>query len=497
MAAAIGLAAVLLSASARAEPGTRLWAFGSEGAVLSSPALGSGGDVYFGSYDSYLYAVAPEAGTLSWRFSVKPAKATQTAYIYSSPALGADGTIYFGTEEHNLTTGQSSGSFYAVAADGTLRWKYALDGAVYSDPAVGSDGTVYFACYEENHLYALNPNGTLKWKFTTSEGIFSDPVIGTDGTIYFGCDDHHLYALAKDGTQRWAFDTGGPVTASPAIGADGTIYIGTTSAKTLYAIDPNGAERWRFTTAGRVNSSAAITPDGSIVFGSDDGACYALRADGGLRWRFAAPGKVRSSPAVAADGTIYFGSDDGHIYAVDGDGILRWRYATGDYVFASPLIGMDGTIMVGSADRQLHAVRGTSAAAASAWPMFRHDHRHSGARPSTPAPPVAAPRIQAVSLTGGLVRFSWDSVPGTAYKVQHTSELIAGPWIDLAPAGVADSATMAIEDTTAASAVQRFYRIMIGAGEASTIAANGLRSTPKQTDSSIDPYSRPSLGTAR
>ena len=50
--------------------GTLKWKFKTKyrSPVESSPAIGSDGTVYVGSYDGYLYAIKPD-GTLKWKFN--------------------------------------------------------------------------------------------------------------------------------------------------------------------------------------------------------------------------------------------------------------------------------------------------------------------------------------------------------------------------------------------------------------------------------------------
>ncbi len=69
--------------------GGRKWTFTS-GGISASPALGSDGTIYVGSYGTpaYLYALSPW-GTNLWKFETP-------TYIFSSPAIGPDGTVYFG-----------------------------------------------------------------------------------------------------------------------------------------------------------------------------------------------------------------------------------------------------------------------------------------------------------------------------------------------------------------------------------------------------------------
>jgi outer membrane protein assembly factor BamB len=61
--------------------------------VKSSPAV-AGNVVYFGSFDSHLYAVETETGREMWRF--------KTGFrVFSSP-VAVDGVIYFGSDDGHL-----------------------------------------------------------------------------------------------------------------------------------------------------------------------------------------------------------------------------------------------------------------------------------------------------------------------------------------------------------------------------------------------------------
>ena len=61
----------------------------------SSPAIGSDGTVYVGSYDNKLYAINPKSGVKLWEFKTG-------FYVYSSPAIGSDGTVYVGSYDKKV-----------------------------------------------------------------------------------------------------------------------------------------------------------------------------------------------------------------------------------------------------------------------------------------------------------------------------------------------------------------------------------------------------------
>ena len=63
--------------------------------MLSSPAIGSDGTVYVGSWDNKLYAINGKSGIKLWEFETG-------RYVNSSPAIGSDGTVYVGSVDKKL-----------------------------------------------------------------------------------------------------------------------------------------------------------------------------------------------------------------------------------------------------------------------------------------------------------------------------------------------------------------------------------------------------------
>lgn len=178
-----------------------LWALNPDGSVLwqrniynpdgaldifSSAAIDPNGMIYFGGSvgDSSrrLWARHPD-GTTAWNFPTG-------GYVPGSPAIGSDGTIYVGSYDDKL---------YAINNNGTEKWSYTTGGDIYSSPAVGADGTIYVGSNDGN-MYAINPNGTLKWSYQTEGTVYSSPAIGPDGTVYVGSYDCNLYAFGPAGT---------------------------------------------------------------------------------------------------------------------------------------------------------------------------------------------------------------------------------------------------------------------------------------------------------
>ena len=215
------------------------------------------------------------AGDKLWEFKTGRA-------VSSSPAIGSDGTVYVGSWDKKV---------YAInGKTGDKLWEFETGDSVYSSPAIGSDGTVYVGSSDKK-LYAINgKTGVKLWEFETGDVVHSSPAIGSDGTVYVGSHDRKFYALnGKTGVKLWEFETGSRVSSSPAIGSNGTVYVGSKDKK-LYALDGenlkqifvNGKELfeikklWEFETADAVSSSPVIGANGIVYIGSDDGKVYAI-----------------------------------------------------------------------------------------------------------------------------------------------------------------------------------------------------------------------------
>jgi outer membrane protein assembly factor BamB len=319
------------------------WRFESDDWIQEGIAIDDDGILYFGDFDSYIYAVYPD-GTLKWRIRAE-------GWIDSTPALAEDGTIYVGSWDTGL---------YAINPDGTEIWRFGSGGSIASSPAIGQDGTIYCG-HTQGDIFAMYPNGTRKWRYKTGDGIYSHPAIGDDGTIYCGSDDKYLYALNPNGTLKWRFKTGAElgIGGAPSIADDGTVYIAGTWDNYLYALNPNGTIKWKCDIIVSC-SNPSIDNNGTIYVGGDE-KLYAVYPNGTLKWScFLGNGRWVSSgsaPAISADGTIYVGTnigsgvEGGDIIAVNSNGTIRFRKKIANrWIDSSPSIAEDGTVYIGTAN---------------------------------------------------------------------------------------------------------------------------------------------------
>jgi outer membrane protein assembly factor BamB len=319
--------------------GAELWKFKADRWIEGGPVVGSDGAIYFGCFDSNLYALYPD-GSLKWKFDTG-------GWIWSAPAIAEDGTSYIGSYD---------GFLYAINNDGSLKWKISI-GTTSSSPAIAEDGTIYMGTMG-NKIYAINPDGTEKWQYQTGYKITSDPAIGNNGIVYIGSGDTYLYAMYSNGTLKWRFKTGHYIKGPPSIAEDGIIYVGSWDDY-LYALFPDGSLKWKCKVGAGTETNPSIGPDGTIYVGGS--YLWAINPqDGTKKWSFDLGTDQhvhQSSPAVSADGIIYVGTNigetsGGDIIAVNPDGTERWRHRTANnWVESSPCIGEigeNGIVYIGS-----------------------------------------------------------------------------------------------------------------------------------------------------
>jgi len=149
----------------------------------SSPAMAEDGTIYVGTdpygaagYDPILvdtnfFAINYD-GSRKWAFVTGDG-------VESSPAIGENGTVYFGSYDSCV---------YALRDMGThaeLYWKYKTGGPVDASPTVGGDGTIYIGS-RDSTMYAFNPDGSILWTYDVGQQIESSVTIAGDGRIYFG-----------------------------------------------------------------------------------------------------------------------------------------------------------------------------------------------------------------------------------------------------------------------------------------------------------------------
>lgn len=323
---------------ANAEGAQLLWTFTTDDEVRSSP-LCSRGVLFFGSYDTNVYALNAKSGDFLWKVPSK-------AGICSSPALSGD-LLFIGSEDNYL---------YAFdARRGTQSWAYRTGGPIRSSPKVNKDMLVVGS--DDQYIYAfLADSGQVAWRYRTWNFVRSSAAFA-HGLTFIGSSDGNLYALdIINGTLKWKLHTLGAIISTPVV-VGNTVIVGSMD-NYVYAVDADtGYTSWRFECQRPVSSSPAAAGE-RVLIGSSDGYLYALDALSGRQlWDYDAGSAITSSPHVSpVSDNVYFGASNNYVYALDISlGELKWRYRTRGPVVSSPAIE-DGIVYIGSLDRKLYAL---------------------------------------------------------------------------------------------------------------------------------------------
>jgi outer membrane protein assembly factor BamB len=226
-------------------PSVIKWQYSINGDIYSSPAV-SGGKVYVGADNGYLYALSENVsentdtsnvineGKLLWQRKTG-------GKIRSSPAVVAPASTAVSTSAtavNMVYVGSDDGALYAFDENGQFKWKFPTSAPISSSPAVDKNGDIYFGS-ENGSVYALFPDGALKWVYRTRGPVRSSPAIGPDKKIYIGSDDGYLYCIGESDEPNREPDYNIVDTASPDTIENGGNPTIVTAAVTSQSDDPN------------------------------------------------------------------------------------------------------------------------------------------------------------------------------------------------------------------------------------------------------------------
>lgn len=246
------------------QDGAQLWRFKTKGPgtlatgiVFASPTLGVDGTVYVaGLYDPNLYALRPLDGSVKWvcRFPPEAGNPMSGGWPFASPVVGPNGTIY--------QTLLYDSHLYAIHPEtGTILWSVDLDsptlpgldkevkpnGSGWSEPVVGHDGMIYVSC-DDPYLRAVAPNGTIKWVTKLGDVGGFTLTVGSGGLIYAASDDGYIYEVDSMGHLAVRFEFGG-WPAFPVIAADGWLIAA--DSKDYSSLDPGAKNAvWAISSEG-------------------------------------------------------------------------------------------------------------------------------------------------------------------------------------------------------------------------------------------------------
>lgn len=324
-----------------AQNGSLRWKFLTQGIVRSRPAI-VGELVYLASDDGYLYGAEVQSGAQAWRTDIgnslprdkreKLGTSTDPTgwdYLQSSPVV-VNGQIYIGSLDGNV---------YALAADtGKINWTYKTGQKVRAMPTL-ADGVLYIGSWDES-MYALNAlSGQMLWT-TPVGGEVQSTALVANGLVYTASRKASVVALdAQTGEKKWEYDYGRNmwVESSPQL-VGNIIYIGSSGNKTVLGLDGQTGKVFTMFFSQAFHWSTPAIVDDTLYIGAtsfkqevNKGGLFALKlVDGKIShvsqeyWFLPVPEResaegnwsgVVSSPVVQK-GIIYFGGLDGKLYAI-------------------------------------------------------------------------------------------------------------------------------------------------------------------------------------
>jgi len=231
--------------------------------------------------------------------------------IYGTPVVRGD-NVYFGAYDSKV---------YALSlADGRPAWDrpFDTDGPIVAGLAA-SDTTLY-AASEDGYVYALElATGSPVWDrpFDTGAEVWGTPLLAGD-RLYVASVNGKLFALnAATGEEEWdrPFETGHGLISDPVL-ADGTLLVGGIDRE-LHAVKADsGEKRWPPFKTDNWFWGRPLVEGGAVYAPNLDGRLYALSlADGKPVWDapFEAKEPLRSAP-VLAGGTLVIVDRGGNVY---------------------------------------------------------------------------------------------------------------------------------------------------------------------------------------
>jgi outer membrane protein assembly factor BamB len=179
-----------------AASGNLRWHFKSGGLVKGSISQ-SGNRVYFGAYDTPVYALDLHTGKQIWRASSQP-RIGRTGTFYANAAI-AYGRVYIGATD---------GKMYSFGATtGKLRWSNGTGDFVYSSAAVWR-GNVLVGSYDGNFYSFDAATGDIRWRFHAGAKISGSASV-IDGVVYFATLSGRTFGLnARNGKLVWSYPAG-------------------------------------------------------------------------------------------------------------------------------------------------------------------------------------------------------------------------------------------------------------------------------------------------
>jgi outer membrane protein assembly factor BamB len=368
------------------KPGDLIWEFETGEDVISAPALGDNGYIYFGSYDNKVYALNSTTGEKIWDYDTGMP-------VTSTPAIGANSTVYIGALSNRL---------YAFGGKhGNVKWSFKTEGQVRTSPAISGDGHLVFGS-SDNYIYCLKENGELNWKFKTGGMVRSSGAIIED-TVIVPSWDKNVYAFdIISGENLWTVENRDNICWHPAVGASLNVYLAASQNK-LIVLGKNGDRKWSANTTKTMQTTPVFVDSGNVVFAGNS----LFNSKTGEKVDQLLTAAEFYTPTLTADETIYFSlSNYLKAFNLKTQKVI-WEFETNGSIEGSPAIDDQGVVYFGSRDNKFYAVQGTAPLAKTPWPTFgQNNKRTKVATVDKKEPPTISKHPEAKEvIEGDLVSF--------------------------------------------------------------------------------------------
>lgn len=326
------------------------WTFVGDGGLKSAPIV-SGGYVYEGSSNGWLYALTEDTGQVVWSDRVSTGFTNPDGGQYPALAIGQGGlaapfgsSLVFYTSavvtspSSKPTSGPDTAVAYQLDAQHTggqstdpLRlparrlWASALQGTPSYPLIVG--GHIYMTVVSSpTKLVAMNAaDGTALWPAVDLSTSWALPAYDGGHIFTIGADGQLRAFDAANGNQVWQTTLPQSTFHSPPTAANGSVYVSGrgSSNGTLFAVDEvTGAVRWSETVAGGDQSAPLVTATGVYVSYTCPQVYDFDPATGHLIWHI-------GSPSCTPDAGRTPVLSGGRLYVRDADSDLILDPATG------------------------------------------------------------------------------------------------------------------------------------------------------------------------
>ncbi len=262
-------------------------------------------------------------GRVRWKFglSVQPHGVHEEA---TGLTVTRDGSIFVSTSDTPDDDDSHTVTFYALRADGSLKWK-ARKTPMHVPPAAGPGDTM-LQITEYGALTSFRSDGSVAWMTHIPGFAPRMPVVDSRGRIYAASDgsaykQRSLTALNSDGSVIWT--TGSKGVLGAAVGQFDVIMTVDDRA-TLEAFTPEGSRLWSTNLTGKPTTEP-------LAIARNSGHAYVQTSEGvfcGLAqrlWKVPLPTEVGHvvGPILDVDGNVYVSAAN-QVCSFARDGTTRW-----------------------------------------------------------------------------------------------------------------------------------------------------------------------------